>query len=98
MTTRETHAAMRDAMERLGPWFHNVHLPQGLQTAPDHWLGDFPTNKWETIWPFIPQDLTGCSVLDIVAQPGHEIIIAQPRDGARRPRITSSITSSARFV
>ena len=20
----------------LGPWFHNLHLPDGVQTAPDH--------------------------------------------------------------
>jgi tRNA (mo5U34)-methyltransferase len=29
-------------IERLGPWFHNLHLPSGEQTAPDHPLGDFP--------------------------------------------------------
>jgi hypothetical protein len=25
----------------LGPWFHNLHLPGGEETAPDHPLGDF---------------------------------------------------------
>jgi tRNA (mo5U34)-methyltransferase len=25
-----------------GPWFHDLHLPDGAQTAPDHPLGDFP--------------------------------------------------------
>jgi tRNA (mo5U34)-methyltransferase len=29
----------------LGPWFHNLHLPDGTQTAPDHFLGDFPSYK-----------------------------------------------------
>jgi hypothetical protein len=29
-------------MGTLGPWFHNLHLPDGRQTAPDHPLGDFP--------------------------------------------------------
>ena len=38
----------------LGPWFHNLHLPDGVQTAPDHPLGDFPRWKWEEIAPHLP--------------------------------------------
>ena len=49
----------------LGPWFHNLHLPDGTQTAPDHFLGDFPRWKWDDIGRAIPNDLTGWSVLDI---------------------------------
>ena len=30
----------------LAPWFHNLHLPSGHQTAPDHPLGDYPFYKW----------------------------------------------------
>jgi tRNA (mo5U34)-methyltransferase len=25
----------------LGPWFHNLRL-RGIQTAPNHFLGDYP--------------------------------------------------------
>ena len=39
-------------IEQLGPWFHNLHLPDGTQTAPDHFLGDFPAYKWLEISPF----------------------------------------------
>ena len=39
----------REAITRLEPWFHNLHLPGGVQTAPNHWLGDFPHNKWVQI-------------------------------------------------
>src|SRR6185312_14831575 len=49
----------------LAPWFHNLHLPDGRQTAPDHSLGDFPAFKWREIEPHIPQDLSGWRVLDI---------------------------------
>ncbi|MFC6997482.1 TIGR04290 family methyltransferase [Rufibacter roseus] len=54
----------------LGPWFHNLHLPDGTQTAPNHTLGDFPAFKWEQIKEHIPQDLSGWRVLDIGCNAG----------------------------
>lgn len=55
---------------RLGPWFHNLHLPDGTQTAPDHFLGDFPRFKWDEFCDHIPADLNGWSVLDIGCNAG----------------------------
>ena len=55
---------------RLGPWFHNLHLPGGLETAPDHPLGDFPAFKWRQIARFLPDDLTGWTALDIGCNAG----------------------------
>ena len=55
---------------KLGPWFHNLHLPDGTQTAPDHPLGDFPAFKWRMIEPHVPPDLNGCPVLDIGCNAG----------------------------
>lgn len=55
---------------RLAPWFHNLHLPDGSQTNPDHALGDFPRYKWEQISSAIPQDLHGWQVLDIGCNAG----------------------------
>ncbi len=54
----------------LGPWFHNLHLPDGAQTAPAHQLGDFPRFKWEQIASCIPADLTGMRALDIGCNSG----------------------------
>lgn len=54
----------------LAPWFHNLHLPGGVQTAPDHPLGDFPSFKWAALEPSIPQDLRGCRALDIGCNAG----------------------------
>ena len=57
-----------DEVERriaeLGPWFHNISL-LGVQTAPDHFLGDYPSMKWKNFQDAIPKDLSGLSVLDI---------------------------------
>ena len=54
----------------LGPWFHNLHLPDGSKTAPHHRLGDFPAFKWAEIAPHVPDDLTGWRVLDIGCNAG----------------------------
>ena len=58
------------AINALAPWFHNLHLPTGHQTAPDHPLGDYPAYKWRTFSPYLPDDLTGASVLDIGCNAG----------------------------
>ena len=54
----------------LAPWFHNLHLPDGTQTAPHHPLGDFPAMKWEQIAPHLPKRLDGWTVLDIGCNAG----------------------------
>lgn len=56
---------LTDEIARLGPWFHNVHLPDGTQTFPNHWFGDFPRFKWEQLSPHLPTDLSGWTALDI---------------------------------
>ena len=59
-----------DKIRAFAPWFHNLHLPDGTQTAPDHFLGDFPNFKWQQIAPHIPADLSGWRVLDIGCNAG----------------------------
>jgi tRNA (mo5U34)-methyltransferase len=63
-----------DEIEReiaeLGPWFHDLHLPSGHRTAPDHPLGDFPSFKWREIETAVPADLTGRRALDIGCNAG----------------------------
>ena len=61
---------IREKIRELGPWFHNLHMPDGSQTAPDHKLGDFPDYKWKEISPHIPQNLNGWRVLDIGCNAG----------------------------
>jgi tRNA (mo5U34)-methyltransferase len=61
----------RRQIDALGPWFHNLHLPDGTQTAPDHFLGgDFPAFKWKDIAPLIPEKLKGWRVLDVGCNAG----------------------------
>jgi tRNA (mo5U34)-methyltransferase len=63
--------AGQSEVERLAPWFHNLHLPDGTQTAPDHFLGDFPRYKWQTLAPHLPERLDGWSALDIGCNAGY---------------------------
>lgn len=81
-TLQTTIKTARNATERkiqeLGPWFHNIALPDGSRTAPDHPFGDFPNFKWEKIKSHIPEDLTGWKVLDIGCNAGfYSIQLAQ---------------------
>lgn len=59
-TTDEISRKVKD----LGPWFHNMELG-GVQTAPDHFLGDYPNIKWRAFEQSLPRDLRGKTVLDI---------------------------------
>ena len=60
----DDEATVRERIDSLGPWFHNINLG-GVWTAPVHFLGDYPREKFERFAPHLPQDLIGKSVLDI---------------------------------
>lgn len=68
-------------IKNLAPWFHNIHLPDGSQTAPDHFLGDFPKFKWDTIKNSIPKNLDGWKVLDIGCNAGFYSLELAKRGG-----------------
>ncbi|MFZ5729070.1 MAG: DUF1698 domain-containing protein, partial [Pseudomonadota bacterium] len=60
---------IRARVAELGQWFHNMDL-NGVQTAPDHFLHDYPRNKFRAFEHAIPADLAGKSVLDIGCNAG----------------------------
>ncbi|HEX4666452.1 MAG TPA: TIGR04290 family methyltransferase [Chthoniobacterales bacterium] len=62
--------AAPDEIEELAPWFHNLHLPDGRQTAPNHELGDFPAFKWRQLANHIPENLRGWRALDVGCNAG----------------------------
>jgi tRNA (mo5U34)-methyltransferase len=73
---------IRRTVRALGKWFHNLNL-RGVHTAPDHFLGDFPTVKWQRFAHAIPARLDGKSVLDIGCNAGF-YCFEMKRRGARR--------------
>jgi tRNA (mo5U34)-methyltransferase len=60
---------LRERIAGFGEWFHNLRL-DGVQTAPHHFLGDYPAVKWRRFAHAIPDSLAGWSVLDIGCNAG----------------------------
>ena len=73
---------LKERVEALAPWFHNINL-NGVWTAPDHFLGDYPGSKFKRFAPHLPKDLRGKSVLDIGCNAGF-YSIEMKRRGADR--------------
>jgi tRNA (mo5U34)-methyltransferase len=81
---------LEERIEALGPWFHNMNL-NGISTAPDHFLGDYPAAKFKRFARHLPQDLSGKSVLDIGCNAGFYSIEMKRRGAARVLGIDSDV-------
>lgn len=83
----------------LGDWFQNMNLG-GVQTAPNHFLGDYPECKWRNFAHAIPADLTGKTVLDIGCNAGFYSLEMKRRGAARVLGIDSdpAYLAQARFA
>jgi tRNA (mo5U34)-methyltransferase len=81
-STALTTEAIAHRVHELGEWFHNIDLC-GVQTAPDHFLGDYPAVKWRRFAAALPADLSGRTVLDIGCNAGFYAIEMKRRGAAR---------------
>lgn len=86
-------------IHELGDWFHNMNL-HGVQTAPHHFLGDYPNIKWQKFSHVIPADLRGKSVLDIGCNAGFYSLEMKRRGADRVLGMDSSkeYLAQARFA
>src|SRR5579885_2364570 len=94
-----TQAEIKERVAALGQWFHNIDL-NGVRTAPDHFLGDYPSFKFRNFAYAIPENLTGKSVLDIGCNAGFYSIEMKRRGAARVLGIDSDddYLAQARFA
>lgn len=90
---------LQEQIAALGPWFHNLRL-NGIETAPDHFLGDYPEAKFAGFRHALPEDLTGKSVLDIGCNAGFYSLEMKRRGAARVVGIDSDerYLEQARFA
>jgi tRNA (mo5U34)-methyltransferase len=90
---------LKRRIRELGPWFHNLKL-RGHQTAPDHFLGDYPQTKWHRFAHALPADLRGRSVLDIGCNAGFYALEMKRRGAGRVLGIDSDerYLAQARFA
>jgi tRNA (mo5U34)-methyltransferase len=88
-----TTDAIRDRIRELGDWFHNINLG-GVQTAPNHFLGDYPAVKWERFSHALPADLSGKTVLDVGCNAGFYCLEMKRRGAAR----VVGVDSDARYL
>jgi tRNA (mo5U34)-methyltransferase len=93
MNAELTREHIEQRVRELGDWFHNMNLG-GVQTAPAHFLGDYPAVKWQRFEHAIPQDLTGKSVLDVGCNGGFYSIEMKRRGAAR----VVGVDSDARYL
>lgn len=75
--------SLRQRVEDLAPWFQNIDLGHGIRTAPEHFLGDYPTFKYQRFAHALPDDLAGKSVLDIGCNAGFYAIEMKKRGAGR---------------
>ncbi|WP_037481312.1 TIGR04290 family methyltransferase [Sphingobium quisquiliarum] len=97
--TAHEEEQLRRQIEALGPWFHNLRIG-GVETAPDHFLGDYPAFKFAGFAHALPEDLTGKTVLDIGCNAGFYSIEMKRRGAAEVIGIDSDdrYLAQARFA
>jgi tRNA (mo5U34)-methyltransferase len=75
--------ALKERVAALAPWFHNIDLGGGVETAPEHFLGNYPADKFARFADAVPADLTGKTVLDIGCNAGFYSVEMKRRGAVR---------------
>lgn len=94
-----TPELIKRKIDELGPWFQNFKL-RGVQTAPEHFLGDYPRVKWIKFAEAVPADLSGMTVLDIGCNAGFYLIEMKKRgaESVLGIDISEAYLNQARFA
>ena len=81
-STQDEVQSLKTRIIELGPWFHNLRL-HGVQTAEDHFLGDYPQVKFDSFRHSLPESMEGLSVLDIGCNAGFYAMEMKRRGASR---------------
>jgi len=75
--------AALDELDALGWWYQNFQLPNGLWTGDGAEPAYNPEPRWRLIEPYVPADISGCTVLDLGGNAGYFSIQMKLRGAAR---------------
>jgi len=95
---RSEPGKLKQTIEQLGPWYHNLEVQPELMTNPA--MGDHPASRWRILEPFVPSNMSGKSVLDIGCNAGY-FSLQMKRRGAGRVvsiDIMPHVLAQARFM
>ena len=75
MSDEKSAEDIRQKVEELGPWFHQIDLGQGLMTrsiapSPGPQPLDHPLPRWEKASQALPSDLSNMRILDLGSSDG----------------------------
>lgn len=82
MMKSDIEAALQE-LDSLGWWYQHFELPNGLWTGDGSEPGYLPHLRWKMIEPFVPEELTGKTVLDLGGNSGYFSIRMKLRGAAR---------------
>jgi len=89
-----------EKVRQLGWWYQHFQLPSGAWTGSGCQPSYSPEARWRLIEPFIPQDLSGRTVLDVGGNAGYFSVQMKKRGAKRCVLVEPYIEFSrqARFV
>ena len=89
---------LKETIQKLGPWYHNLEITPGLSTNPP--MGGHPMSRWQILEPFVPKDLSGKTVLDIGCNAGYFSLQMKKRRASRVVSIDimPQFLAQARFI
>src|SRR5262245_947917 len=90
--------ALQHTIAKLGPWYHDIEIAPQVSTKPVN--KQYMANRWGFLKPFVPDDLTGKSVLDIGCNAGFFSFEMKKRNAARvvGVDIMPHVLAQARFL
>ena len=93
------HKKLLEDLDKLGTWHHRINLGDGVFTT-DNEQAIPPERKWKRFEPYIPEDLSGKSVLDLGANSGYYSVLMKKRGASRVVCVDNSDTfiKQAKFL
>ncbi|MGH9786163.1 MAG: class I SAM-dependent methyltransferase, partial [Terriglobia bacterium] len=92
---QKTREEVEQEVRALGWWYQHFELPSGVWTGTGEEPSYRPETRWKLIEPYVPEDLSGQTVLDVGGNAGY-FSMQMKRRGAGRCVLVESYVEFAR--